>query len=209
MISNTSDKPVPPTNKGRRLPPEPLTRDEIDRLIAAASGRSTTGIRSRALIAIMAGAGLRLSEALALYPRDLDLASGTVRVRHGKGNKDRAVGILPWAVPHLERWLDRRGQYGLNGRHLVFSQYSAGKVGQPIDPRYVRLLLTRLATRAGIDKRVHPHGLRHSLATDLAWRGVPLPLVAAQLGHATVATTDRYLRKLAPTEVVAAMQALD
>ena len=209
MISNASDKPTPPTNKGRKLPPEPLSRDEIDRLIAAASGRSTTGIRSRALIAIMAGAGLRLSEALALHPRDLDLASGTVRVRHGKGDKSRTVGILPWAVPHLERWLDRRGRYGLNGRHLVFAQYSSGKVGQPIDPRYVRLLLGRLADRAGIDKRVHPHGLRHSLATDLAWRGMPLPLVAAQLGHATTATTDRYLRRLAPTEVVAAMKALD
>ena len=208
MISNTSNKPTPPTNKGRRLPPEPLTRDEIDRLIAAASGRSTTGIRSRALIAIMAGAGLRLAEALALHPRDVDLASGTVRVRHGKGNRDRTVGILPWAVPLVERWFDRRRRYGLNGRHLVFAQYSSGKVGQPLDPRYVRLLLARLADRAGIDKRVHPHGLRHSLATDLAWRGVPLPLVAAQLGHSTTATTDRYLRRLAPTEVVAAMKAL-
>jgi integrase/recombinase XerD len=60
-----------------------------------------------------------------------------------------------------------------------------------------------LARRAGIDHRVHPHALRHSLATALAHEGKPLPVISGQLGHSSTAVTDRYLRKIAPTELVA------
>jgi integrase/recombinase XerD len=66
--------------------------------------------------------------------------------------------------------------------------------------------LHRLGAKAGIEKRVHPHALRHSMAFDLMWEGVPVPLIQAQLGHASLATTQRYLDHLAPKDLVDAMQ---
>ncbi len=73
------------SNKGRRFPPEILTPDEVHRLIRAASNRAPTGIRNRALIVVMYRAGLRVSEALGLYPKDVDRSRGTIRVLQGKG----------------------------------------------------------------------------------------------------------------------------
>lgn len=205
--------PPPPTNKGRRLPPEPLTEVEVDALLRAASPRSASGLRMRGLIAVMYGAGLRIAEALALMPRDVDLAAGTIRVRHGKGDKSRTVGIDPRSAALLQAWMDRRARYGLTHRHPVFATITRGMAGgktvapgQPLNPRQVRAALNRLAARAGITKRVHPHGLRHSLAFRLAQSGVPTHIIQAQLGHASLAVTDRYVRHLAPLAVVDVMR---
>lgn len=208
--SGTNAAPgVPPTNEGRKFAPEPLTPDEIRQLIAAASNRSNSGIRLRGLIGVLYGAGLRLDESLSLEPRDIDTAAATVRVREGKGRKDRLVGIGQFGCALVDRWIDRRAKLGLNGRHPVFACYSAGTVGAPLQQRYVRLALARLGRRAEIVKRVHPHGLRHSLASDMADRGVPTHVIQAQLGHSSLATTDRYVRRLRPMEVVEAMRGWD
>ncbi len=71
---------------------------------------------------------------------------------------------------------------------------------------YVRGLCKRLARKAGIDKRVHPHGFRHALAAGLAINGTPVNVIQAQLGHASLATTDRYLRRIAPADLLAALR---
>src|SRR5690606_41343896 len=83
----------PPSNKGQKFPAEPLTRDEVLRLLGAASNRSTSGIRMRAHIAVLFGAGLRLQESLDLEPRALDTEAQTVRVRAGQGSRARLEGI--------------------------------------------------------------------------------------------------------------------
>jgi site-specific recombinase XerD len=70
----------------------------------------------------------------------------------------------------------------------------------------VRALLPRLAEKAGIDKRVHAHGLRHAHASELVMEGTPLSIVQAQLGHASLAATERYVRHLAPADLVRALQ---
>lgn len=199
----------PPTNKGRKLPPEPLTEAELDQLLSAASTRSVSGIRMRAMIGVMYGAGLRLAETLALAPRDIDSEACKIRVRHGKGDKARVVGIRPHACALLDRWMDRRDRLGLTARHPVFAAYTVGKVGQPLQPRYVRLALQRLGDRAGIHKRVHPHGLRHSLASQMADRGMATRVIKDQLGHGSLHTTDRYVQALNPTDVVDAMREWD
>jgi integrase/recombinase XerD len=202
-----ASRPVPPTNRGRKLPPEPLTRAEVLALLAAASGRSSSGIRLQALVGVMYGAGLRLAETLQLHVRDADLEAGTLRVRRGKGGSSRLVGLDAYAANLLARWLDRRSALGLTGRHPIFATYEAGRIGKPLSPRYVRTALARLGRKANIEKRVHPHGLRHSMAFDLAQSGVPTHQIQAQLGHASLAVTDRYIRHLAPVDVIAAMQA--
>lgn len=199
----------PPTNKGRRFDAEPLTAEEVCALLAAIPSRSVSGVRMRALVAVMFGGGLRVSEALSLLPRDVDPSGCTLRVRQGKGGKTRTVGLDPTSCALLGRWLDRRGSLGLNGRHPVFATYSEGQMGGPMDPRYVRATLARFGTRAGIEKRVHPHGLRHSLAFGLAQEGVPVHVIQAQLGHSSLAVTSRYVSHLAPTQVFAVMRARD
>jgi integrase/recombinase XerD len=200
---------TPPSNAGRRFPPEPLTRAEVRSLLGAASARSSSGIRLRALVGLMYGSGLRVSEALALHSRDVDLGAGTVRVRRGKGGSSRLVGLDPYASALVARWLDRRRSLGLTGRHPVFATYESGRLGRALAPRYVRTALARLGRRAGLEKRVHPHGLRHSLAFDLAQSGIPVHQIQAQLGHASLAVTDRYVRHLMPADVVEAMRDRD
>ena len=167
-----------------------------------ASNWSYDGVRNRALLAVLYRGGLRIGEALALYPKDLDADRGTVAVLHGKGSKQRTVGLDPGAFAVLERWLDRRRTVGLNGRYPLFCTLQ----GKPVKAAYVRALLPRLARRAGIEKRVHPHGLRHTHAAELAREGVPVNLISRQLGHAGVGVTARYLDHIAPEELVAAMQ---
>lgn len=205
----TGTKPVPPSNAGRHLPPEPLTATEVTQLLRCASNRTSSGIRMRAMIAVMYGAGLRLAETLNLHPRDVDTTAYIVRVHRGKGGKSRAVGIDTESAALLDRWLDRRRTLGLTGHHPIFATYETGRVGQALQQRYVRTALARLGAKAGIDKRVHPHGLRHSLAFDLAQRGVPTHQIQAALGHGSLATTDRYVRHLMPADVIEVMRNRD
>ncbi|MFA6046982.1 MAG: tyrosine-type recombinase/integrase, partial [Phycisphaerales bacterium] len=165
-------RPAPPTNKGRTFPAHPLTKAEVRALLAAIPSRNPNGLRLRALVATLYGSAVRVSEALALMPSDVDDA--TVRVRDGKGGRARTVGLDDTCADVLGRWLDRRPALGLTGRHPIFACYSVGSVGNPMDSREVRRALARAGEKAGIAKRVHPHGLRHSLAFQLANDGVPL-----------------------------------
>ncbi len=191
-----------PANKGLKLPAEPLTPDEVKALIRCCSTRATTGVRNRALIVVLYRAGLRVSEALAILPKDLDGQAGTIRVLHGKGDKSRVVGLDAGAWAVLQLWLDRRAVLGITGRAPVFSTLK----GKRMKSAYVRTLLPRLARRAGIDKRVHAHGLRHTHAFELSSEGTPLNVIAAQLGHSSISTTDRYIRHLRPAAVIEAMR---
>lgn len=189
-------------NKGRTFRAEVLTEDEVKALIRACSGRAPTGIRNRALITVLYRAGLRLSEALALMPKDVDSNAGTITVLHGKGDRRRVVGLDPGATAIVMRWVDARRHLGLTGRRRLFCTLD----GAPLHASYVRTMLHRVGDKAGVEKRVHPHGLRHSMAFELMMEGVPVPIIQRQLGHASLATTERYLDHLAPREVVEAMQ---
>lgn len=192
--------------KGTKLPPEPLTQEEARALLNACSRRGPTGIRNRALIVLLWRAGLRVSEALALKPADVDLEAGTVRVLRGKGSKARTAGIDPSAGEILARWMDARAALGVNGRAPLICGISSNNLGKPVAPAYVRALLPRLAEKAGITKRVHPHGLRHTHATELRQEGVEIGVISRQLGHSDIATTVRYLSQVAPQAVVDTMR---
>lgn len=189
-------------NKGKgRYPAEPLTAEEVNALLARCSAVAPTGLRNRALLVLMWRGGLRIAEALALKVSDVTPAKGTVRVLHGKGNKPRTVGLDPGAMAVVQRWIDARKAAGIRNGILICTL-----AGDPVSDKYVRAMLGRLADAAGIDKRVHPHGLRHSHAAELAAEGVPVNVISRQLGHASSAITARYIDHIAPAEVVATMQ---
>jgi site-specific recombinase XerD len=158
-----------------------------------AMNRGATGDRNRALVAVLYRAGLRIAEALALKAADVDLGAGTVRVLRGKGRKARTVGIDDGALLYVERWLARRASLGLSARG-PFSKLD----GSPWSAQAVRETLSYAAAKAGITKRVHPHGLRHSHAAELSEERVPVAAIQKQLGHASLAVTSRYLRSHRP-----------
>ena len=192
-----------PPNKGRKYPAEVLTAGEVAAVIGRCSPKAPTGIRNRALLMLLYRSGLRVSEALALRPADVNLTAHTVRVLHGKGDKATTRGFHPSATDALARWLDARRQLG--GRGPLFCTLQGG----PLSGQYVRNLLHRLGGRAGIDKRVHPHGLRHTFAWELEQAGVPVTVISALLGHSSVAVTARYLNHLSNHQAVTALAAAE
>jgi site-specific recombinase XerD len=143
------------------------------------------------MIALLWRSGLRVGEVLSVRPKDVGIEEGVLTVQHGKGDKLRRVGIDAGTLALLGRWLDARSKRGINGRATVFCTLDGG----PIQQSYVRHLLPRLAMRAGIEKRVHAHGLRHAYAVELEREGAPLSTIRDLLGHSTASVTDRYLRR--------------
>ena len=115
-----------------------------------------------------------------------------------RGGRARTVGIDPAAGAFVERWLEVRSELGMNGTHPVFCTLVGARMGDA----YIRVLLPRLARKAGIEKRVHAHGLRHTHAAQLRAEGVDIGIISKQLGHRSIATTARYLDHIAPQLVI-------
>jgi site-specific recombinase XerD len=147
--------------------------------------------------------GLRVGEALALELRDVDLDHGTIRIRHGKGDRARTVGVDEQTAALIARWIDRRRALNVGARSTMFCTLQGGR----LNDSYVRRLLPRLARKAGIEKRVHAHALRHSYAAELVRERVPVNIIRDALGHSSLAVTDRYLRDVAPIQVIETLRA--
>ncbi len=169
---------------GQRLPhvvPEPRARRLLDEV--------PLDIQDRALLEVMYGAGLRVGEVSALDLGDIDGAEGLVHVRHGKGGKARKVPLGRYGVEAVDAWLTHRSE--------TFGPAERG------DPLFINARNTRMMPRtmrrrveaagqlAGVHG-LHPHALRHSFATHLLERGADLRGIQELLGHASLATTQRY-----------------
>jgi site-specific recombinase XerD len=195
--------PEPP-DKGRKYPAEVLTAEEVQALIGSCSARSASGIRNRALIALLYRSGLRVSEIVALRPADIDLRRHSVRVLHGKGGKATTRGFHPSGDDALARWIDTRKALGIRGGTLF-----CALAGGAVSGQYVRNALHRLGRQAGVDKRVHPHGLRHTFAVELERAGVPVSQISRLLGHSSIAVTSRYLDHLSNAAAIEALEAVE
>lgn len=188
--------------RGTKLHPQPLEPHEIEALLAACGNRAPTGIRNRALIAVLWRGMLRINEALHLRPADFNAESGKLRVLHGKGATARTVAVNATTAALVARWADRRRAMGHNGHAPLFCTLAGG----PIADAYIRAALPRLARRAGITKRTHAHGLRHSGACEMRRAGIDIGIISKALGHASIATTHTYLNHIEPTSVIEAMR---
>jgi integrase/recombinase XerD len=172
----------------RRLP-RTLSAGEAERLIEAAAGTTPRALRDRALVELLYGAGLRVSEAVGLEKGGVDLDERAVRVL-GKGGKERVVPIGRQAVEALRRYL-ARGRPCLDRRRRPALFLNAK--GGALTRSGAFLILRRLAETAGLEPgRVHPHLLRHSFATHLLEGGADLRSVQEMLGHADLSTTELY-----------------
>jgi integrase/recombinase XerD len=197
-----------PANKGEEYPADILTRDEADRLIGAVEGRSSIALRNRALLATMYRGALRVSEVVNLRPADVDLDTGTLRVRRGKGGRSRVVGLDTGAVKLLGEWIERRRTLNLDDRKAyLFCSVRAQGGGTKMATSYLRRMLPKLSADAGISKRVHAHIFRHSRACELSGEGVPVNEIQKILGHSSLATTSVYLDHISNDKVIASMRA--
>jgi integrase/recombinase XerD len=173
----------------RRTLPRTLSPAEAERLVEAASGSSPRALRDRALVELLYGAGLRVSEAVGLEKGGVDLDARLVRCI-GKGSKERVVPIGRQAVVALRRYLSRGRPY-LDTRHRP--ELFLNAKGGGLTRAGAFLILRRLAAKAGLEpERVHPHLLRHSFATHLLEGGADLRSVQEMLGHADLSTTELY-----------------
>jgi integrase/recombinase XerD len=191
LIGRRLDNPAAELDPPRRRPklPRTLSPREVERLIESAAGTTPRDLRNSALVELLYGAGLRVSEAVGLERAGVDLDERLVRVL-GKGNKERIVPIGRSAAEALRRYLARGRPY-LDRRYRP--ELFLNAKGGPLTRAGAFLILRRLAEKAGLEAdRVHPHLLRHSFATHLLEGGADLRSVQEMLGHADLATTQIY-----------------
>ena len=169
-----------------RTLPSVLSGSDIDRLIESPDLSTDEGIRDRAILELLYGTGLRVSElcGLSLY----DVSDDLVRVR-GKGGKERLVPVGRQALLAIDTYLTRvRQKYDSETVQQLF----VTDKGKPIGRTYVWARVHKLAKQAGIDKKVSPHTFRHTYATHLLDAGADLRVIQDLLGHAHISSTDRY-----------------
>jgi integrase/recombinase XerD len=179
---------VPQPRLARSLP-RPLPVEDVRRLLEAPDEGSPAGLRDRAILELLYGSGLRISELTGLDVDDLDLEEGSVRVL-GKGGKEREVPLGSFGR-------DAVGAYLTRGRPALASVATRGAVflnarGGRLSRQSCARLLSRYVRLAGIERRVTLHTLRHSFATHLLEGGADVRVVQELLGHASVATTQIY-----------------
>lgn len=170
--------------------PEVLSVEEIDALEAAIDLSKWEGQRNKAIIEVLFSCGLRVSELVNLELSNLYLEEGFVRVM-GKGRKERLVPISKEAIKQLQFWfIDRNAMQNIKKgeEHIVF----LNRRGARLTRTMILIMIKDLGVKAGIQKTISPHTLRHSFATCLLEGGADLRVIQAMLGHESIGTTEIY-----------------
>ncbi len=190
--------PAARVERGRRgswQPRNVLSEAEILMMLDAVDRSTPLGVRDHAILELLYATGLRRAELVALDLSDVDLTGGTVFVRSGKGGKPRLVPLGSAAREAITAYVTRaRPRFlrspGATALFLVSSR--AGQRGQRLGASSVRNIVSAVAERAGIGRRVTPHMLRHAVATHLLRAGASIRHVQELLGHARIDTTEIY-----------------
>jgi integrase/recombinase XerD len=161
---------------------------EREALLNMPNKRYWTGERNKLLIRLMLKTGLRLSEVISLQWDHVNLLTGRLMVREGKGSKDRTLWIDDKTITQLRDWRDRQTERtGI--QDVVFTTLQ----GKALHPRYIQQMLERYSEKAGI-RHVHPHLLRHSFAVEFLEQGGNIRSLQMLLGHSDLSTTQVYLQ---------------
>lgn len=169
---------------GQHLPKN-IDIDEVNQLLNI-EYNDPLSVRDRAMLEVMYGSGLRLSELVNINCRELNLREGEVRVM-GKGNKERKLPLGRESIKWIEHWLSMRNQFNPHDDALFIS-----KLGKRISPRNVEKRFAQWGVKQGLSSHVHPHKLRHSFATHMLESSGDLRAVQELLGHADLSTTQVY-----------------
>lgn len=169
--------------------PDVLSIEEIDRMIAQIDMSKSESHRNRAIIEMLYGSGLRVSELVNLQLSNIYLQEGYMRIT-GKGSKQRLVPISPVAIEWFAYWLQDRNALDINpeAADIAF----VNRYGRQLTRAMIFTIIKRLAEAAGIQKNISPHTLRHSFATHLLQNGADLRIIQQLLGHESISTTEIY-----------------
>lgn len=177
---------------------EHLTREELERLFDAIDTSNITGVRNRAILEMLYSTGLRISELVSLNLKQVNLEQGEFQVR-GKGRKVRIVFLSnrakKWVTDYLKLREDDYQPLFLNhkrGRKMTDEAAKARGEHRRLTPTAIQDMVRKIAYQAGIVKKVTPHVLRHSFATELLMNGADIRSVQDLLGHASITTTQIY-----------------
>jgi integrase/recombinase XerD len=186
-----NENPVPNLylSKGGRKLPQSLSVEDLRRLLNQPDPSETLGRRDQAMLELLYGAGLRVSELVSLQIQQVDLQGNFLTVK-GKGSKVRAVPFGQWAREKLLGYVREVRPLLARGRANAYLFLT--RSGKPLTRQRFWKLIRGYAAAAGIEKRVTPHTLRHSFATHLLEGGADLRAVQAMLGHADISTTQIY-----------------
>lgn len=189
----------------RQKVPVVLSTEQVEALLRSFS-KAPTSVRNRALVAVLWRCGLKLAEALALRPVDIDKRKREVTVV-GRDDRSRIVGISAGALALVDDWLRvRRDAVKLGKRKIgVRGPLFCTLQGQPITQDYVRQMLQRKAEKVGLD-HVNPQALRNAFAVELAAQGVDAVTLQKLLGHSSLLVTSRMLERLATGDPMAVVR---
>ena len=168
--------------------PNCLTVEEVEALLDAPDVRKKGELRDKAMLETMYASGLRVSELLSLERGMLNIKRGVIKVM-GKGSKERKVPIGEFALEYVVRYIEevREFNVGKGSKYLFLN-----RCGKPLSRVYFFKQVKKYAERAGINKEISPHTLRHCFATHLLEQGAELRAVQEMLGHSNIATTQIY-----------------
>lgn len=169
--------------------PEVLSVEEIDSMIAQIDMSKSEGHRNRAIIEMLYGSGLRVSELTELRLSNIYREEGYMRII-GKGSKQRLVPISPIADEQFGYWLKDRSQLNIHPKDADIAFLN--RYGRQLTRAMIFTIVRRLAETAGIKKTISPHTLRHSFATHLLQNGADLRIIQQLLGHESIVTTEIY-----------------
>ncbi|MCG8637371.1 MAG: site-specific tyrosine recombinase XerD [Desulfobacterales bacterium] len=188
QIKSNPFKDVDLPKTGQSLP-KIISVPEVEALINAGNPEQPKSLRNIAMIEIMYGAGLRVSELIQLKIQDINLDAGLVRVT-GKGSKERIVPFGSKAQKILRQWMDTIRPQLL--KHVRSDYLFVARAGNPMTRQAFWKIIKKYAALAGLSRQVTPHTLRHSFATHLLEGGADLRSVQTMLGHSDISTTQIY-----------------
>ena len=174
-----------------------LSPEELEALFAQPDTQTVIGLRDRTILELLFSGGLRVSELISLDKGHVSVKRREFSVR-GKGQKDRPIFMSPAAAEWIERYLQQR----TDSSPALFIRYGGTKEQDNsgdflrLTPRSIQRIVSRYAKLAGITKKVSPHTLRHSFATDLLMNGADIRSVQTMLGHSDISTTQIYTHLL-------------
>jgi len=197
-------------NRVKKLPVV-LEAEEVHKLLSIPNTRYLTSLRNKAIISLMANCGLRVSEVVNLRPGDLNITKNKIKVVNGKGGKDREIlSINPDTINLLKEWKKRKPKSenffctireNQSGKNLKFNS----RRGSRLSVRTIQSTVKNYARKAGIDKEISPHTLRHTFATEYYRQSKDLETLRMILGHTSITVTQIYVT-LANMDIEAGMK---
>lgn len=172
--------------------PEIMDRQEANQLFKQINTRYVRGKRNLAMFKLMLNTGLRVSESCNLKTKDIDLNKQFLKVVNGKNGRDRLIPFPADIVLSIKEWIEEKSKRGIVSKYL-FCSYKNGQEGKRLFPRYIQIALKQYAKKAGIEKDLHPHSLRHSYATAIYQTDHNLEGLRMLLGHTNIQTTQIYI----------------